>query len=428
MLYGNNFLPGMSLELYRIRQKRFTELVDKGEWELLTTEFHRSISAWEKRLANSGYDLEVIEEALENCRKCPDFWLLLLERSDDPEMFADALEAVGLDWDGDKVVAKVEEFLKSHQLMENHVGFWSRIVNRSTLIDVNTSEEMRNLFEIKARYEPIVFPKNSSSFSIPEKAMEYFQALDRADEKESLLQRLVFWYNDDVSSWRMYCMWLFEQGRKDDVMMVLERVRTCYVSYNPNMWAMCGMFAMEAGENEVGEECFREALKRSPEFLECSWLEKIAEVVPEEDWNALYPNDSLQGLFVMYLMWSRSGEDRHLKNLVETLKSRNNVDPSEADLSLLCYALEKAKIDQDIRLDRILKQNGHKILRMLPEDDEVRQRVVELIEGTTSAPLPVCKAPPKPVVHVNSHNLPKRPLPGYTPGWMAEEFAKKHRI
>ena len=407
----------MSLELFRIRQKRFAELVDKADWELLTTEFPRSVVAWEKRLDHES----VIEEAVACCRKCPDFWLRLLESVEDPEVYMDALEAVGLDWDGHKVVDKVKEFLDKSGLSLDR---FSRIVSR------NSKQDGNELFEIKQRYEPMVFPKNLSSFHMPpEAAQEYVGALGIEEEEvESLLQRLVFWYNDDLGSWRMYCDWLKRGKRYDDLMYVLDKACSEYVAYNPNMWAMTGKYASEIGQRKKGCEWSREALNRNCEFLECAWIEEISSILPIEEWSGLYSKDSLQGLFVKYLQWGETGEQIHLEDLVETLKSRNNVDLSEAELCLFCYAFGELGNRRDARIDRILKHNAHVILRLLPECDSLRSQVVELVEGTTSAPLPVCKAPPKPVVHANTQNLPKRPLPGYTAGWMAEEYAKKHKI
>ena len=418
----------MSLELYRIRQARFFSLVDKGEWETLTSEFSRSILAWEKRLEVSNYDLSVVEQAIGSCRKCPEFWILLLDRTDDSEMYTDALDAVGLDWDGDKVVDKVRIHVQSRGISETQSDYLSRIVNRTTRVSGDTSPSSKDLFEIESRYEPIVFPKNWSSFSLPKEAVEYVDALPQLEEQESLLQRLVLYYNDDLESWRMYCDWLERQNRKEHLMVVLETACSQYVSYNSNIWAMCAKYALDLGEEDRAREWFREALRRSPEYLECEWLEKIAMALPEDEWSDIFPEDSIHGLFVRYLRWTKSGDKENLRSMVQILKSRHNVDFPEADLCLFCYALEESGIKRDIRLDRILKQNAHKILRMLSEENPLREQVIKLVEGSTSAPLPVCKAPPKPVVHVNSHNLPKRPLPGYTPGWMVEEFAKKHKI
>jgi hypothetical protein len=405
-----------SIEVYRDRQKLFSRLVDDRAWESLTNEFPRSIIAWQKRLeavSDKHETIAILKLATSCCRKSPHLWDQLLNVcEDDVEVYSEAMEAIGLIWTAESIVEKIARVLESHQGLVERRRDWEQ-----------------GLINVKQQFESIVFPENSSSFLLPiDSAKEYIECLSEwAEEQEDVFQRLVFVYNDDLVSWRMYCDWLHARDRKEDLMDVLDTACTKYVSYNPNMWAMAAEYAQLVKE-DVATEWSRQALSRNVEYLECASLEVIASILPEEEWSLIFPEYSSRGMFGCYLRYVKNNDQSFLGKLIEIFKDRDNVDLSDADVSLMCYALSMLGFEHGLRIDRILKHNAHKILPMMRDGAPTKDHVMAMIEGTTTAPLPVAKAPPKPVVHYHDHNVPRRPLPGYTPGWMAEEYAKKHKI
>ena len=419
------------MEMYRERQARFAELVDGEEWEILTREFSRSIAAWDYRLAKSSSSsrAEIVESMTECCRKSVHVWEIVLSGVDDIDIYCEALEAVGRAWDGHKIVVQVEEILKNRKDVPEWIdGFLKDIVNEQSRI---VNDDKRELFSIKARFESLVFPKQFSSFYFDQSnAKDYMESLQPwPKEQEDFLQRLVFVYNDDPESWRMYSDWLLQESRGDDLMHVLEKACSEYVQYNPNMWVMAAEYATKDGNQSRAIEWCEKAIQGRTEYLECSSLETMTAYLDPSGLDGIYPEDSTQGLFVLYLRASTSGDMTMMQRLLEVMEKRENVDFSESDLCLYCYALGcSEQVEWTARRDRILKYNARKIMAFLGVDHPLRAHVTGLVDGNSSAPLPISKAPPKPVVQRFNHNLPRMPLPGYTPGWLAEEYAKKHNI
>jgi hypothetical protein len=440
---------GVCLELYAARQKRFAELLDARNYEELTRVFPRSESAWLQRLANENATDEVLMEAIEHCRKSWKIWSFVLEHivqgkhqlgdDDVAELLEECVEAVGRDFDSGDVLPKLQELLKAREieLPKEATQVLSTVINKHfpkshsrDESSLERSQSDRKIFEVKQKFDPMLFPAKSSFTLDTEIANECLHALaSRPEDQESLLQLLVFAYNDDPASWVLYCDWLAASGRSEDAQTVIEKAANQYVNYNPNMKVLAG--SRLGGIDVSGAEVWYWKALQSGDvgLIDCAGLEKIASLVPASRWHTLIPPNTSQRRFAEYLVWKETSDVQALLNLAaDTRQSNIEVVLSEGDLMLYCLALDKLGAAVEAEDMRMLKQHGKEILQWLPETHRMHAVIDSLLEKDKSVPRPVSRAPPPPVRNTQTQHNAKRPLPGYTPGWLASEYAKKHNI
>jgi tetratricopeptide (TPR) repeat protein len=410
-------------ELQNIRQERFNELVRARRYEELIEEFPRSVSAWILVL-RSSVSLDMVKRGIEMCMKSWHIWSIALDQLGVDSLAEEALESLGHVWDSGDVFAKIADYYKHES--NTHIPSMNRFVNKRYIEGSDPSADQ--LYATKKRYDEQMFPDSRSSFCMDnEFATQYVDALSNwPDDQESLLQQLVLEYNDDPNSWQLYCSWLVEQERLDHAIAVAEKAACEYVAYNPNMKVHAGQVFQQCGHDPT--ELFLKALESQPDMLECELLEVIAATIPPSKWDLAMFCDSIQYQFALYLMWCETRHNSHLDNLISSIIGRSALDLNEHDLLMFLFAIQTLGTRSD-NIAKILRFNARKIFDALPTDNPIFAMVEDIVKNTPAPPRPVSSAPPKPENKPPaSQNSGRRVVPGYTPGWLASEYAKKHNI
>lgn len=187
------------------------------------------------------------------------------------------------------------------------------------------------------------------------------------------------------------------------------------------------------------DENIDEVVREFP--LDLEFIDNLVHEVPERAVTVLekfvdrFENENVHGAnYLRVMLVSRLHDDAEAnKQMVHILKTAVNRNLGIVDLVPLCYAFLHVKRigDPENVCDRctpILLENIDGIADLFdktafpdlfPRDDQ----------GRPAPPRPAGKAPPRPVIDVNrQQRAAKRALPGYTPGWLAAEYAKKHNI
>jgi hypothetical protein len=131
--------------------------------------------------------------------------------------------------------------------------------------------------------------------------------------------------------------------------------------------------------------------------------------------------------YLRVLLFEASGDIEILQGLV---KRTERILLDEHELLPFCFAviqLEKSKALDRAVVDSILSLNIERV-RARFDHKEFPELFPIDSQGRPPPPRPRSKQPPnKPEIALERRD-PKRALPGYTPGWMAAEYAKKHKI
>jgi len=392
--------------------------------DALKGEFPRSVSMWEWLIEKSPDEKMT---AIEKCRKSVKLWTccltdLKLEEFDDEdleEFFNDALDAVGLVHDSLNLMDLIESHIKQRPCLGNKLQYY-----RSAALRVSN---------VRSQFDPLMFPENRSSFSMDDEiAKKYLRALTEwPDVQESLLQQLVLEYNDDPGSWQMYVDWLIKNDRQEDAVNVMDTAAETYVAYNPNMKVHAGVVRLRC--NQDGTKSFWDALNSPPDmlgYLTCESLEVISKAVAVSEWDLenRFCVGSLQYKWAKYLMWIETQSNDCLEPLLNCVGESGSLEVDDEQLLLFCFAIQKLE-KQDANCEKILKLNSQKIFRLFPPESEVVVLVRNLVAEAPEPPRPVLHAPPKPIsMPPSSATVSRRVVPGYTPGWLASDYAKKHNI
>jgi len=125
--------------------------------------------------------------------------------------------------------------------------------------------------------------------------------------------------------------------------------------------------------------------------------------------------------------------DEHIAHILKSIIAGESRKLATVDLVPLCYAflhvMRTGDPDNLVNACKpILLLNNATISDLFPKDD-FPDLFPKDEQGRPPPPRAIGKAPPKPVIEINrQQRATKRALPGYTPGWLAEEYAKKHNI
>jgi hypothetical protein len=296
----------------------------------------------------------------------------------------------------------------------------------------------RNIFEIKRKYE-------SGDHLTRMKYLEYVTALEAVSVEEAFCihQRIVFKYNDFPDVWIRYCDFAVKYKLLDDPFT--ECIEKCCMELASWNYMMKFEFLIYASEKFSGHEgisrIFESLISTCWLDLEViQWIIKTRPTRAREILSQLIhrfsKSEYRSGSEFLQLMLFRVANDLELlERILESYAARNIEVLSSIDLVPLCYAMsrlsrEGANIPQQANVERLLRVNYFHILELgipkpspalFPKDDQ----------GRPPPPRAVGKAPPKPKDGDGFHRQEremKRSLPGYTPGYLAEQYAKKHKL
>jgi hypothetical protein len=451
------------MELYEWRaemQKSHQKKLSIGEVSFAEylDEFPRDVSVWleffaslEGREAESSFIL-----ATERCHKYPEIWLSYLKWlvGNAPEKIVHAalaaLEAIGSDWDCGFVV---EYALKNTPEAEKDVVYSyaaRNCVNRQypvmhTWIP-QTAEyhdhiaDNRGLYELKKKFEPTLAYSNY---------LGYVDELLSFSVKEAraVHERMVSKYNDHVQVWMNYYHFLRLHAGEDEA---YERaIQDCFQIYSRWNYMLLFQYAKDV--------ILREGVQLVPQMvidrlIETCWLDlEVIELIL-----SIQPTDRVRILKRLIerfeqdqripegIVWLRvelyKSLPRLVTNRISVLESaidsvvfKSSSILSSVDLVPFCYAFlalseARVRIPHREKVDKVLKDNHASIIQLI-----VPPRLSVLVPtddmGRPPPPRAVNKAPPPPSGGFNRQQGQARPsMPGYTPGYLAEQNAKKFRL
>ena len=188
-----------------------------------------------------------------------------------------------------------------------------------------------------------------------------------------------------------------------------------------------GKFMFEIGRVNEAIHWFMQAVEMDD--IEISIIDDVIEKFKDELiykqfieklWNKFGNSGNM---FLQIRLWQiGQQDDTLLRKLIDGVKSRTSKALDENEALMFGFALTKfGGIQGDEKIQNIISFNINVFQKFFPS---------LVPHGLAAPPKPVSMAPPAPVSRPSTqyNREAKRTLPGYTPGWLAEEYSKKHSI
>ena len=438
------------MEVYEARSQLRTRLLagvgrEAAAYERYLKEFPRDVSVWVKYFkvlvdsATGDQIEEAFQMATERCRKSPDVWLAYLswlEGGGDKEALQDLaneiVDAIGNDWGVADVISEMARLCESGLLDADILDALSGLVN-----DYYPSLELRvrqaclsrgispDPFLLKIRNNAVLYQQRSVLESTRLTMNNFHEFIKSCPgTAESVYQRLVFKYSDLPDSWLAYANWLKGEGRLDHAIILLETASTEYMHWNHLFTLSAAEFLNTNGEPEKSEEQYRSLLTIA--WLDIGVVELMLERYPEESQGYLhalverYPDVG----YLRVLLFEVTGDYGVLQQLLDNAGRKLL---AEDELLPFVFAVLNVESPDRSVIDPILSLNCERIKAVFNTDEFPTLFPLDT-EGRPPPPKPRSSVPlAKPTVQLESREA-KRALPGYTPGWMAAEYAKKKKL
>ena len=130
-------------------------------------------------------------------------------------------------------------------------------------------------------------------------------------------------------------------------------------------------------------------------------------------------------LFARILLHRTNGALNALSDVITSVCARPTFSLSSNETLMFAFAILQLSCDvEDEKIQKILTLNHH-TLKSLFGNDLPPCLLSHEVQRRPPPPRPIGRAPARSASLNHQLKLPRRPLPGYTPGWMAAEYAKK---
>ena len=235
---------------------------------------------------------------------------------------------------------------------------------------------------------------------------------------------LIFWHNDVPQVWIGYANWLVNEDRLEDAVCLLEEACDVFLPYSARMKWMAGEFFKAVHHNELAEKLFHQCiaiLMKSNIPIDLMILESVAIHYGVEEGTELLQQALLHEEHLSYiyiLLFNLTKQEFYLEKCIAQF---TNCSFTEVEARIFAFAVENLP-NLPAYVEKILTRNHHLLVSLFGTENK------SLMCKSTPPPKPVNSAPPKPTTQTTHHQQPHRALPGYTPGWMAADYAKKHNI
>ena len=373
---------------------------------------------------------DVFDRALDRCRKSTRLWQRYLELIPDPDI-EECVDAVGRNWDSGPILRYIINKLRPGPKLLDQIK--TTCVNSDFLewmTDGISRSENQSLFELKRSFE--------ANLSSLDEYIDYVVALREKgylDEAESVYQRMIFDLNDYPDPWISYAVFLVsERGSPNHAEQLLTKACTVFAPCNyllkfesANFFFHTAQLAHKASEllEQVINEC----------WLDLDVIHQLTLLMPDRAIGILKSligrfgnSEGVNAIRLMLIEHAPDDSTNIMDEILASVLSRDDLLPL-VDVVPFCFAvLNSTNLNDRIRKDVVLFRNSGLIgdyfradewPSLFPKDDK----------GRSPPPRPVRSAPPKPEQGLDrQQRAAKRALPGYTPGWLAAEYAKRHSI
>jgi hypothetical protein len=414
------------MEIYEARARLRKELREslgnsRPQMVRYLEQFPRDVDVWLSLIDLTGKDdlSDVFELALDRCRKSNKLWRRYLELLVEPDI-QDCVDAIGRNWDSGPIIKYIEgRFRPDPELMRDCM---------------NSDSRPSELYDLRKPFE------NSSDWSI-EKYRQYIDFLtDRSyhEEAESVCQRLIFDFNDYPESWITYAEFIVKvQDQPDKAEAVLLKACRVFAPWNYYLKFQCGQFFLSIlpHRTDLGLELIDEVANECMFDLELIheltvWVPQRARQYLEQMICRFNDSEGVDFLRLMLLSHDESNRERLISEIINSVLTMSNdrlLDMTE--VVPFCYAIVYGSDTTEKSLvHKVLYRNSGLISELFRSDEWPELFPTDEV-GRPAPPRPITKAPPKPVTSLErQERAAKRALPGYTPGWLAAQYAKRHNI
>jgi hypothetical protein len=425
------------MELYQhrssLRESLKSQLGDSPKRMLeYLTEFPRDVEVWLK-LVQTNPSEDMFELALSRCRKSCDLWKAYLEFSPECDI-EECIDAVGSNWESGPLIRHIIQNKNPEKEILHKIA--SQCINREYFgiadMFLEVSDELMSkatkVYGIKKHFES----RNLTVDTFKQYAEKLISS-EFQDEAEAVYQRMIFKYNDIPDGWIAYANFLADNQRMTDAESLLDRACTVFAPWNYLLAFACAELFLNHKSDAKAQSFLDRVIQTC--WLDLRTIDAVISLSKRTSADILQslldrfsPNEPGYN-YLRFMLAAETNNIELLQEISNSVLSSSNRKLQLIDLIPFCYAFmclaDTDEGNSALAKARVVLSNNFEKISELFSPEEFPQ-----LFPKGGPPRPVSKAPPppRPDGFAGQSREAKRALPGYTPGWLAAEFAKKFRI